>query len=320
MKHLTQAERDEIQILSSKWYSHRQIAKTLWKHHSTIDRELKRNKGRWDYDAHKASHKAYLRRHWCKKMIKKIRDHPELEQYVHEKLPQWRTPEDIAGRWNNEHTDISISAPTIYKYIYSSFGRWLGYYLQSEQHHRKKRIWIKPKRVLIPLRTWITHRPIMIGTKLVAGHYECDLVVWPQWTHACLLVLVEKCSRHKIIIKLASKKPSEVLSILKPIAMKHKIQSITFDNGVEFMKHNELWIPTYFCFPHHPREKPQVERCNKDIRRYFPKKTIFEKISQGEIDRICEILNNKPMKVLWFKTPRELFEQTLHSEVALLTL
>ena len=115
-------------------------------------------------------------------------------------------------------------------------------------------------------------------------------------------------------------KPSEVLSILKPIAMKHKIKSITFDNGVEFMKHNELWIPTYFCFPHHPREKPQVERCNKDIRRYFPKKTIFEKISQGEIDRICEILNNKPMKVLWFKTPRELFEQTLHSEVALLTL
>jgi IS30 family transposase len=83
------------------------------------------------------------------------------------------------------------------------------------------------------------------------------------------------------------------------------VKSITFDRGVENAKHHELGIPTYFCNPYHSWEKGGVENANKMIRKFFPKKTDFSLVSQEEIDRIVSIINNKPRKILNYRTSLE---------------
>ena len=61
-RHLTVYERSQIETLSALGYSCRAVARLLGRHHSTINRELQRNKGREQtYQADKA-HLAYQAR------------------------------------------------------------------------------------------------------------------------------------------------------------------------------------------------------------------------------------------------------------------
>ena len=318
MKHLSITERDQIQILLSRRYSHREIALALWRHHWTIDREIKKNTVKWKYIAKKANHKAYVRRLFCKKTLKKIRMDDKLEQFVRKKLKEDRSPEEISWDWNNTHKSSWISTPTIYKYIYSRFWYGLTEHLYTKRIKLNKRR-CKVKRQNIKYRTFIDLRPMIIGTKKEFGNYECDLVMWNKTSSYCLFVLIEMKTRFKIVHLLPSKWAYYVETLLHEYIKKYSIKSITFDNGSEFANHFKLWIPTYFCHPHSPREKPQVERWNRNIRRYFPKWTDFSKVTQEQIDFALQKLNNRPMKCLKYKTPSNMFKKLL-SQVALLAL
>jgi transposase, IS30 family len=322
MKHLSEAEREKIMIMLEQWFSHRKIWKVLKRHHSTISDEITRNSVKWKYAAHKARHKAYVRRLYCKKQIKKIRVNDDLEEFIREKIKDDWTPEMVSWYWNKHQEELHISTPTIYKYIASK--RWysLREHLYSNQKKWKRR-WVGlPRKEIIKNRVWIDFRPEKISKLLEFGHYECDLILWPQWKKECLLVLIEKVTRFKICKKLPTKSPYVVEKELKKYIKMLWIKSITFDNWVEFMNHENLWIPTYFCRPYHSREKAQVERWNRDFRRFFPKWTDFSKISQKEIDIITEKINNMPMKILWFKSPAECFKELswISSQVSVLTL
>lgn len=325
MKHLIKHERNEISILLRKGYSLRDIARVLDRHPSTISREVRRNIVKGEYTSKKADYKAYVRWRGRKQQLKKIREHPKLEHYIHKKLELWWSPEIIAGRWNKEmiddhdqeseerSSDVSISHVTIYKYIYSRFGYWLGYYLYTQRHRKKRRqkIWTK-KRALIPHRTLIDARPESISSLLSYGHWECDLIVWPQWTKEVILTMIEKVSRYKLAYMLPNKSPLTVQKKLSSIIKAYTVKSITFDNWVEFMYHYRLWIATYFCHPYSSREKPQIERWNRDYRRYIPKGTKLAEISQEYLDEISKKLNNTPMKVLNYATPTEIYTQLSH--------
>lgn len=307
MKHLSKHERNEIQILRKKWYSLRDIAAVLERAVSTISREIKRNKVKGKYSAKKAGVKAYQRRYTRKIQMKKIRNNDGLENYIREKLRLKRTPQLIAWAWNKEHPDYKIGYVTIYKYVYSRFGRWLWEHLYSKRHRPRKRRWKATKRQLIPYRTWIDARPESISKLMSFGHYEADLIVWPRGTKAVLLTLTEKVSRLKLAYRLPSKSPTEVQKKLQPVIKQFGIKSITFDNWVEFMYHYRLGIPTYFCHPYHSREKWQVEYTNKLYRIFIPKWADLSNYTQEDIDLVTSNLNNRPMVCLDYETPIKTF-------------
>ena len=313
MKHIVQSQRDEIAILHKKWYKSREIESSLWIHYSTICREIKRNRVNWIYDAKKAQHKSYARRKSCKKQNKKIRDNDDLEKYIREKLDENWSPEGIAGTRNKDH-EIEISVPTIYKYIDSRFGYGLSEHLYSKRPKKRKHK-KGVKREIIKHRVMIDARPISISKKRYFNHYEIDLVMWKQGSKACLLVLIEMVTRYKIVYRIPSKHADIVEEKLKDAIQKYRIKSMTFDNGTEFANHINLWIPTYFCYPHSPREKPQVERWNGNIRWYYPKWIDFSDVTQKEIDIVLKKINMRPMKCLNRETPHTLFHKKLLSRV-----
>ena len=68
-------------------------------------------------------------------------------------------------------------------------------------------------------------------------------------------------------------------------------------------------MKTYFCEPYSAWQKGTVENINGLIRRFFPKKTDFDFISDAELQFVEDWINNRPMKVLNFKTPNERYQE-----------
>ena len=72
----------------------------------------------------------------------------------------------------------------------------------------------------------------------------------------------------------------------------------------------------YFARPFASRESGSNENFNGLLRQYVPKKRLMENINDEEIKMIENSLNNPPRKRLGFKTPAQVFHQSL-SRVAL---
>ena len=84
--HFSRTERLELSILRTKGYSLRDIGRVLGKSPSSVSRELRRNLVWGEYIPRKAHHKARVRRHQAKYQGMKIRERPELQAYIQEKL------------------------------------------------------------------------------------------------------------------------------------------------------------------------------------------------------------------------------------------
>ena len=86
-------------------------------------------------------------------------------------------------------------------------------------------------------------------------------------------------------------------------------KSFSTDNGSEFsdflgiIKDTKTQI--YFCHPYCSGEKGTNEKHNSLIRYFLPKGTLIENVSNKEINKIADWMNNYPRKILGYKTPLE---------------
>lgn len=308
-KRLDQTLRILIQEWLEKWLSKRKIAYNLWIHPSTVCDEINKNTRKWKpYDPMKAQLRAYQKQHMKRKKTLKVREIISCEEFVRKELVELVCPSNIVWHWNRLHPWCTISVPSLYHYLNSPYWRYYKQYLRKIRTKQKKRSTArKIMKSIIPFKISIHNRPNYIWCRVVTWHYECDLIMWTKKNKTCILTLVEMKTRFRIAVKCISKSPEEIIRHLKLVVTLYKIKSITFDNWVEFMLHYQLWIPTYFCDPYSSREKPQIERVNRDYRKFLPKKTNLDLVTQDELDKITTILNNSPEGVLWYYTPQEAY-------------
>ena len=129
-----------------------------------------------------------------------------------------------------------------------------------------------------------------------------------------LFNLVERSSRYIELKKLpdcsANSGSEAMIEILSRVPPKLR-RTITLDNGPENSAHSKvdkaLGIDSYFCHPYCASERGTVENRNGFIRRYLPKKTDFDTVSNAEIKLIQDKHNHRPMKCLNFRTPYEVY-------------
>lgn len=307
--HFSKTERLELSILLKKGYSLRSIADVLGRNPSSVSRELKRNKVNNEYNSLKANHKAYVKRKYSKYQGMKIREHPELEQYLKDKLPLGWSPEKIAGRWNNidGRNERTITAKGIYKYLYGNYGQYYCQYLKSMRYRRKKRKQNKSIKEIIKNRIFIDERPDVINNLRRYGDFEADTMGRPK--HASpetLVVIRERKSRYIMAKKVRRLKYS--MNGFKELLNDVPVKTVTFDNGVENVRHEELGVQTYFCHPYSSWQKGSVENSISLIREYIPKGSDLADYSDDFISAIVNRINNMPMKCLKFKTPEEVFK------------
>lgn len=310
--HFTHTDRKEISILLKRGYSHRDIAREMLCDRRSIDREVERNSVHALYDPHKAKAKARLRRRCSKYQGMKVRERPDLQDFIVRRLKKGWTPEQIAGRLKHRHKKLPyISAKGIYKWLYSVHGQEYCPLLCSEQtkprKHRKK-----AERSLIHNRMGIEKRPSKANKRLEYGHYETDAAVSGKRhdSTAALSVLHERKARYVRLRKIPNLKPATFAHALTTMAEDLQRKTITYDNGIENRNHEDvssaLNVSNYFCNPYHSWEKGGVENTIGRIRRYIPKGSNLADYSDKDIAKIEHWLNHTPRKCLNFKTPYEI--------------
>ena len=312
-KHLSQIERYQIYSLMKANQSITQIADQLGRYKSTISRELGRNEGRRGYRPKQACELALSRSQGS-------RNAREVEPWVKREADvlldlQW-SPEQIAGK-------LPVSHETLYMHVYAdkAKGGKLWKNLRCQKQKKKRYASGQDRRGQIPNRRPLSERPGYVEDRKHVGHWEGDTVIGANHKQA-IVTMVERKSGYAVIEKVANKTAdlvsAAIVNRLKPFGT--KVKTLTFDNGKEFCGHDKideaLGSTSYFARPFASWERGSNENFNGLLRQYVPKKRAMESITDEEIKMIENRLNNRPRKRLGFRTPAEVFHQSL-SRVAL---
>lgn len=311
-KHLTNHDRDLLSVLKSKGKSVREIAKVLQRSPATISRELKRNAPTVHtgyYLAHKAHERAVNRAVTSRTHIRLKND--KIRKYVRRWIRQGWSPELIAGRLKKLRPELSISHEAIYQWIYADARELIPSLVRAYRNRKRRGYSRRHKKIHIPERISIKERPEKVLLRQEPGHWETDTAVSRQ-SLAALQVSVERTTRLAKLGKLFRKGARPMSTSLTRRLSRYPKWfrlSITYDNGSENTEHvrtnKVLGTRSYFCEPFHSWEKGTVENTIGLVRRFFPKKTDFAKVSKNRINSVERWLNHRPRKCLGFQTPLE---------------
>jgi IS30 family transposase len=316
--HLDLEERCKIAQLRQVGASIQRIATALDRPSSTVSRELKRNGAKLGYKPGYANDQARARR-WRGSRLE--RD-DELRQRVLGDLQKGWSPEQIAGRLEQQKATTTISHESIYRFIYAQIrrtneGAW-RHYLPKAKYRRGRRA--RRRRSvddLIKGRVSIDLRPPEVDRRDSFGHWEADLMLFSTPGQAAL-VTQERTTRALLLAKQPGKaaQPAaeQLLAWFTPLKG-DLCQTVTFDNGTEFAQHllltQKLGIQTFFCDPHSPWQKGAIENAIGRLRRYLPRKTNLDTIDQRTLQALVVAYNNTPRKCLAFQSPAERFSAEL---------
>jgi len=302
---LSSAERGEIEILLTKKYSGRSIAKALCRSPNTVSYEIRMNGGKEKYNAKNAHIYAVTRRKDTKSEWKKIEHNSALKTFIIKKLRSDWNPDEIAGYMKRNKLKFYASKTAIYEWLRSEYGQQYCKHLYSGRYRVKHHKADKKKREMIPNRVSIEKRPGAVLKRNRYGHCEADTVVSCKNGTGGVSVFQERKSRLYQAKKVIGMSATEHVVLQKEMAQNIHAKSVTEDNGIENKFHEQLDIKTYFCHSHSPGEKGGIENANKMLRRYFPKGTDFSLVTQEEISEKVFLINSKPRKVLGYVSALE---------------
>ena len=321
---LSLKERVIIETLLAENRTKSYIALKLNRSRSTITREV--NKWGENYEAKLAD--------WCakddylnKRNLDKISTYRKLKIYVYRGLLSAWSPEQISGKIKLDYPNdpiMSISYEAIYTHIYTHrqarLNRRLIALLPYKKTQRRRANAQSKRGIKIKDQTSIDDRPKHIEKREEVGHWEGDLVIG-KGQQSAIGTLVERKARFTFIVKLSNRKSATVRKgFVKEFRRTNALfkKTLTYDNGNEMAEHKKFTkqteMPVYFAHPYSSWERGTNENTNGLIRRFFPKGTDFSKVSEQELKIVQEKLNNRPRKVLGYRTPNEVFMSELFKQ------
>jgi IS30 family transposase len=312
-KHLSYEEIIKIDTLLQESVPPMQIAIKLGRNKSTIYRVIKNNKdSNNDFDSSFVYEKIKERRLNSTKP-RRILPNSLLEKYIIEKIEEYWSPEQIASTWSDINKE-ALCHETIYQYIYKNKSHLIKLYFRRKgkkyKHNRKE------KHQIIN-RTMIDYRPQDVELRKQAGHWEGDTIIGKNHKGA-IITNVERKSGKLIASKVKSKTADAILIAtaidFNDIPDKLCI-SMTYDNGKEFASHEEITkytgLTVYFAHAYSPWERGTNENTNGLLRQFIPKGTDFDTVTDEDLQKYVNLLNNRPRKRHGFKSPNEIFQMEL---------
>ena len=337
-RQLTWTDRLKIEKLLKEGHGKKEIARALHVHLSTVYREIKRGETKqmdtelreiYVYTADMADRK-YRENLKAKGPELKIGSDRDLANYLEKKMTADKySPEAALAEAKKEGLmeRTSISKPTLYSYIHK--GVFLSLTMkdlpQGGKVKTKYQRLNRAKRA--PKGDSIERRPKAVDAREEFGHWEMDTVVSAKGrTSKRLLVLSERKTRQELIILMQNGEASSVVKAINRIERKlgrenfKKIfRTITVDNGTEFAdcdgiqkgRGKDERTHLYYCHPYSSYERGLNEGNNKLIRRFYPKGTSFKALTEKDIKKLEEWINNYPRKVIDYDSSAERFRAEL---------
>ena len=309
-KHIGPEDWPVIARMLRAGYSGSEMARTINKHPSAVNRHIKANGGSEHYDARE------VRRRKKQKRIIAMADTRVLKgpllRRVKQLLKQHYSPEQIAGTLKQQ--DKPIDPSTIYRYIHER-APYLKQYLRSKKgrYRRKRGTKQREKAREQAKKRRIDERPPIIERRGRIGDWEGDTIMGRD-KRVRIVTFVDRRSGY-LIAYLLPKHRAELLTKLAVQKFKRvpraKRRTVTFDNGTEFSDWERFeklsGIIIYFAYPYHSWERGTNENTNGLLRQYFPKDLDFNTITPQELSSVIRRLNRRPRKRHNFKSPYQLF-------------
>jgi transposase, IS30 family len=326
-KHLTKEKRAQIEILLRQKTAKAEIARLLGIARSTLYNELHRGTvqqmsseltvyrayyhdvGQRVYEEHRCNSRQPL------KIIKAY----DFIQYAEEKLRVEKlSPDAICGRARREGCFKQIvSTKTLYNYIDQCLLKVRNIDLPLRVKRKTKVQRDRVNRRLYGMS--IDQRPSEVENREEFGHGEIDTIVGKRDTSAALLCIDERSTRNRYLIKIASRSKEAVQEGIERLRARHGerfssiFKTMTSDNGSEFAELSSLLPDTkvYYAHPYSSFERGTNEKQNSLVRRFFPKGTDFDHVSDEAIDYVEDWINNLPRKIFNYRSSAELFRDVL---------
>jgi len=265
----------------------------------------------------------------------------------HRQDRRWSTawsPEQIAHRLEIDFPDdesMRISHEAIYQSLFiqgrGALKRELVACLRTGRALREPRARSRNKpQGHITADVVLSERPAEAEDRAVPGHWEGDLIIGTG--RSAIGTLVERSSRSTLLVHLPrlegwGEKPyvknGPSLGGYGAVAMNAALtasittlpdqlrKTLTWDRGKELSGHAQFALETgtrvFFADPHSPWQRPTNENTNGLLRQYFPKGTDLSRWSAEDLEAVAHALNNRPRKILDWKSPAEVFDEQLRS-------
>ena len=230
----------------------------------------------------------------------------KLATYVTDRLAEGWTPEQIAGRLRlGIETGLrAVCTETLYGWIYRAGQKAerLWRFL-TRRHARRRQRHARVSRDTIAEKAHISQRSGDADARETVGHWEADLVICKR--SRPVLVLHERKTRITLMSRLAGKTAAETVAAMMATfrRLDPKMRgSVTFDNDTCFARHmllrgHALEPPTYFCDAYASWQKGGIENANGRIRRWLPRGTDLDEISEQDIQEIAMTINLTPAQM-----------------------
>lgn len=338
-KTLTWTDRLKIEAWQKAKISPQEMAKMLGVHFSTIYRELKRGQYerlntdytteiRYSPDISEKKKQEHLR---AKGPNLKIGNDMAFAEYVEYMISVEKySPEAVLGKIQKDNLifKTSVCKQTLYRYIEQGIFLTLSNSDLPVKKNKKKHKSKEEKATRAPKGTSIEKRPAEIAERCSFGHWEMDCVEGAKKTKGTLLVLTERLTRFEIVRKIKDKTAKSVIKALNMLEREYSsrlfrvvFKTITVDNGSEFSDY--LGIETaingklkrtevFYCHPYSSWERGSNENQNKLVRRHYPKGFDFSKVTQKQITKLQNWINDYPRKMFNYASSADLFEAYLN--------
>jgi len=178
---LTHINRIELAALLRQGLSGRAIATALGMHHSTIYRELARNRAATPsgYHVGRAQRRAYFQRHRANQAFRKLPTNQRLVGSIALKLEAIWSPQQIAGWLKASGRLVRVCTQTIYDWIYlyrPDLRQYLHCRKGKYRRTRAAKLRLDGRNQLLAKRR-IDQRPTCVQGRKRYGHWEGDTLV-----------------------------------------------------------------------------------------------------------------------------------------------
>ena len=317
---LTLLDREEIglMLVSMPGVSWAELGRRVDRHPTTVAREVIGHGGRLGYRpavAHAAAVVALGRPRVCKLSVPGM-----LRDRVVAELTAGRSPYAIVADLAVEQVVGRPCVETLYAAVYSGvLGVKPAACLRSRRKRRRGRqARHQGKRAGLPN---ISGRPDPVNDRAEVGHWEADQIIG-KGNGSSMLWLTERVTRFAIPVTMpCGYSASEVLAGLIVACEQiptHMLRSVTFDQGSEWAEWETLaatyGIDVWFCDPHSPWQRGQIENQNRQFRWWFPRGTRLDNIAQADADNTANILNNQRRRNMNGQSPTMMYNSyiTVH--------
>ena len=332
--HLRWKDRLKIEKMLKEKRSVREIADALHVHNSTIYREIRRGMTKQmttelvDVEVYcpETAQRKYQENLQAKGPDLKIGNDHDLAEYIENKIiNDHYSPAAALAKIKEEGRifSVEISEWTLYSYITKGVFRRLTN-KDLPMRGKKKNTYRRVREARLPSGDSIENREESVSRREDVGHWEMDSIMGPVGSKAALLVLTERLTRWGLVIRVPDHTAESVVRALNRVErrmgkrFREVFRTITVDNGSEFMdcaglqRSYRLKGPRtkiYYCHPYSPQERGSNENMNRILRRWFPKGTNFDQVTEAEVAQAAEWMNNYPRRILGWRSAGAVFEE-----------